>query len=358
MFAVLAVFVYHGANGLLRGGFLGVDVFFVLSGTVITLLLLREFEHSRRIRFGRFYINRLARLWPALLAVCVVVVLAIRVFPGPPWDVVRSAIASAFYLSDVAVAFHSAAFSSGAAFGHMWSLAVEEQFYLVWPLLFVLLMRALGHRGTIIATAVLMLLPSVLRLALWDDGRGLDRIYNMPDTRADELLAGCLLALTLSLLRGGAPSVRRVLSWAIWPASLLLVALMVVLRGPEVGGAHAPELQWTVGQLGIAVLAALLIGGLAVTPRHPVSRVLGSRWLSWPGRHLSYGFYLWHIPVLVVLGQTGLRVTLQLAIAFVVTATLAFLSSRFLEEPVRRAVRKRMKLRVADPAWRGSRETG
>ncbi|WP_052295513.1 acyltransferase family protein [Paenarthrobacter aurescens] len=187
--AVLAVFLYHSASGLMPGGWSGVDTFFALSGFVITLLLVKEYAASSRIRLGRFYIQRLARLWPALLVVCVPVALVAVLLPSSGWGGQGSnAVQGAMYLMNIFRSGLLGVDTAGGALGHTWTLAVEEQFYLVWPLLLILMLHLFSIRTITIVAALLALAAVVERVIMVTAGVGLNRLYNGPDTRADQLI--------------------------------------------------------------------------------------------------------------------------------------------------------------------------
>lgn len=326
--AVLAVFVYHASKPLMRGGSIGVDVFFTLSGLVITLLLLREHKASGRIRLGKFYLHRMARLWPALLLVCAVVAIALR-------DEAVNALRSAVHIMNFTRGGWFGDDTTGGAMGHTWSLAVEEQFYLVWPLLLIAMLRVFTLQQTLIATLVLAALTSALRAVLEFSGAGYERLYNGPDTRFDQLLIGCALAMLLVLAEG---RVASAVKYLIWPAVAFLAVHALVLGYPREDGVIDVAYR-TFGPLVVAIASAALFAGVITNQQHPAGRLLSTKALSWPGKHLSYGFYLWHFPVVFVLRDAIDSPFVRLAAAFVVTATAAFLSARFMEEPIRRLVR-------------------
>lgn len=335
VFAVIAVFGYHAYRDRMLGGEVGVDVFFVLSGFVITLLLMREWTATKRVRFGRFYLLRLARLWPALLAMCAAVaVTAIfrhdLLFRNGAWD----ALWGALYVENIVRAATPIDGLTASPIGHTWTLGVEEQFYLIWPILLVVLLRWFGLRTATVATAALALVPLALRVLLWDGGVGANRVTNGLDTRADQLLFGCALALVLV----GWPTLTRWLRvasrFAMWPAlaALAWIALFLPYRTLDAAGlAYHDRLGFVVTGL----LAAVVVCGLATNPHSILTRGLSVRWLRWPGRNLSYGFYLWHYPVLALLPPVGGPQSVRVGIALVVTVALALLSWRFIERPIR-----------------------
>lgn len=349
--AVIAVFFYHSASGMMKGGWSGVDTFFALSGFVITLLLVREFRERGRIRLGRFYLQRLARLWPALLIVCFCVGLTSVLLPGSGWGAQGgNSLQAATYLMNIYRSGLLGVTTAGGALGHTWTLAVEEQFYLLWPLVLIVLLRTVGERAAMIVTVALAGATVVERAIMVASDVGLNRLYNGPDTRADQLLVGCALALLLSTTSSTSTSGHRVAAisrWLIWPSSILLVLVAFLLPPAfEEGGWF--NFYWVMGPFLLALIATCLICGLVTNPNHVLSRALSHRILSWPGRNLSYGFYLWHLPLIYLLIPLIDSIFLRVPIVFLLTLVVAYLSARFIEAPVRTWVRKRMARRIGD----------
>ena len=343
--AVLMVFGYHATSGYFLGGSIGVDIFFGISGFVITLLLMREYGSSGRIRWGRFTLERLTRLWPALLLVCGAVAVGSLIIPAGA-AYARDALVSALYSMNFWRAFVTD--NGSSPLGHTWSLAVEEQFYLIWPLLFLLVMRVFRARMRVVAVLVLAVIPVVLRLLLWNDGAGLARVYNVADTRADQLLVGCALALALGVSARLTAMIGTISRFLLWPAlvALVAVALFEPVRSltPDLAALH-----YTVGYSITAVLTGVVVVGLATNGGGILARLLGARWLSWPGRNLSYGVYLWHYPLLV-LPIPFPNAVVRVVVVFVLTVGLAYLSYRFVETPLRRRVHRMLDDRPRSPA--------
>ncbi|MEN0083323.1 MAG: acyltransferase [Leifsonia sp.] len=356
VFAVIAVFVFHSYGDRMLGGEVGVDVFFVLSGFVITLLLLREWTATRRIRFGRFYLLRLARLWPALLAMCAAVaVIAIfrhdLLYRNGAWD----ALWGATYVENIVRAATPIDGLTASPIGHTWTLGVEEQFYLVWPILLVVLLRWLSLRSAAVVTAALSLVPLGMRILLWHGGLGANRVTNGLDTRADQLLFGCALALVLVGWPSLARWFQRISRFLMWPAlaALAWIALFYPYRTLDPAGlAYHHRFGFVVTGL----LAAVVICGLATNPASPLTRGLSVRWLSWPGRNLSYGFYLWHYPVLGMIPALAGPQIVRVGLAFLITTALALLSWNFVERPIRAWAHARLDARAALAAGRPSPE--
>ncbi|NUT69600.1 acyltransferase [Pseudarthrobacter sp. C4D7] len=336
--AVAGVFFFHTATDSMPGGSIGVDVFFTLSGFVITLLIMKERIATGRLNFGIFYAKRLARLWPALLALCAVIVTAGVLFPESGWGGQAGfVLPAATYVMNLA---HFGLFGdsiAGETLGPTWTLAVEEQFYLVWPVLLMVMLRFWKVRTTAIATVVLAALFVLNRFLLVTAGQPLDRIYNGPDTRADELLLGCALALLFTAVRQGSRAHRAMASAARWGAPVAgatLVAALFLLKEPDTPGAWFTTF-WTVGPTVLALLSGVLIGSLVLQPAGFLSRILSHPWLARPGRDLSYGMYLWHLPVYLLLMPLIPALPVRIALTAVFTVLLAYASFRCVERPLR-----------------------
>jgi peptidoglycan/LPS O-acetylase OafA/YrhL len=333
--AVYLVVAFHAGVDRLSGGFIGVDVFFVLSGYLVTQLLLRDLDQGGRIQLRRFYARRFRRLLPA--AVVVLLATAI-VFPGigAPTDLadaegaLRAAslyVANWFFIHQASDYFARTIDSSPVV--HFWSLSVEEQFYLAWPLLlggvYALARRARERAWTVVRAAVgvglVLSLLNALRLA----GAELSRAYYGTDTRAYQLMAGALLALSPSLLAAlRSPRLGRLLSLGAAGAlaGLVVASTSLLELGPITRGVVATVLTVTL----IASLDAK--GGLARS-------VLSLPPIVYLGR-ISYGIYLWHWLVIVVTVRTfELNPLSTAAVAVLIASGLAALSYQLLELPVR-----------------------
>jgi peptidoglycan/LPS O-acetylase OafA/YrhL len=337
--AVAAVVAYHAGAGWLPGGFLGVDVFFVISGYLITSLLLAEHRASGSIDLVRFWMRRARRLLPALVVMIAVVLAAMLVLHHDEVGRLRGAVVSSLlYVGNWYLVFadqsYFAEFGRPPVFRHLWSLAVEEQFYLLWPPVLALGLVAIGRKRLLLVVATGIAAATALAWALFDPLVDPSRIYYGTDTRGGGLLVGVALAFVWPAsrlgraTREGTPPVLDVVGVA---ALAGLIGLMAWL------GEFDPRL-YQGGFLMVAVTTAVLLAVVA----HPGSRVgRAFAWgpLVWIGVR-SYGIYLWHWPVLVLtrahhdvpFGGPGL-VTLQVAL----TVGIAALSYRYVETPFRRA---------------------
>lgn len=339
--AVALVVVYHVDHNFLPGGSVAVDVFFTISGFVITRLLLAEYTRTGTVALLPFYRRRWQRLVPALLVLCAVCVAlaattSLWAFEGS-WQ--AAGLAAAF-ATNVVRAMESGPYS-GNPLAHTWSLGVEEQFYLLWPLLLLALLRRVRARAVLMGTAALCVLPFLWRCLLWNP-EAAHRIYNGTDTRADQLLAGALIAVVLARLRADDPRLALLRTWAgrlALPALVLLATVAWQVPVAEDAGIWT-ALWYTAGFLGVAVASATLVAGLELRPDNRLSRLLAFAPLAWTGRNLSYGIYLWHYPVVRFLAALGLEDG-RLAATVVLTSAMALLSYFLVEAPVLRRARRR-----------------
>ena len=300
--AVSAVVIYHFSPRTLPSGYLGVDMFMVVSGFIVTTLLLRERARTGRIHAGAFWGRRFRRLVPAL-ALMVIVVSALVRWTGPTTvaDSARSqGIASLLYVANWKLigsgVTYGGAVAASSPFVHLWSLSVEEQFYLVWPLALIGLLALFRNRRWPVAlAAALGAASSVAWMAyLYDPSRDPLRIYYGTDTRAYTFLFGALAALTAPYLRGRG---RRAIGLLGVPA---LIAVVVVMT------TNAPGFLYRGGFALVAIAAALVT--VATTLPGPLTSWLDRKPLRGLGR-VSYGVYLWHWPAVVLLTPERIGVT-------------------------------------------------
>jgi peptidoglycan/LPS O-acetylase OafA/YrhL len=344
-FAVVAVMLYHGGVARAQGGFLGVDVFFVLSGFLITSLLVQEWRRTGRIDLLGFWTRRARRLLPAIFLVLLAVAAYSALDRGDHALASRGdALATLGYVSNwwfmSTDQSYFARFLEPSALKHTWSLAIEEQFYLVFPLLVAgWFGRArLGERGFRVVLLVAALGSAALMAAIHDPGVDPSRVYYGTDTRLQALLLGAALALAPALTSPSAPLHTSLLGRVVrlrvagplaWAAFAGLVVMVVQARE------QAPWM-YRGGFLLAAVLSAVAIAAVSRDPRCSLARLLAWRPVVAVGV-VSYGLYLWHWPVYVVLTEerTGLTGPWLLAVRVLVTGVLAALSYRLVEEPIR-----------------------
>jgi peptidoglycan/LPS O-acetylase OafA/YrhL len=357
--AVLAVIAYHLDFGWAPGGLLGVGVFFTLSGYLITDLLLGTRAATGSLKLGEFWIRRARRLLPALFLMIVVVVAWVTLFersflPGLRGDV----IAATFYVSNwwniAREASYFARFGPPPPLEHLWSLAVEEQFYLIWPWLVWLTLRLTRKRPVtagLALTGLALGLSAASAVAMWvlyQPGIDPTRVYEGTDTRAFGLLIGAALAVVwpsraLSASLTGRP---RVLLDGLGVAGLVVIALLI-WRTSEYSPFmyHGGIVLLTVGTT--ATVAALA---------HPASLLgvaVGWAPLRWIGVR-SYGIYLWHWPIIVLTAPAlDQKPTLTLQVLQVAaTIIVAAISWRFVEEPIRRGAIGRLWDKLRSGEWR------
>jgi peptidoglycan/LPS O-acetylase OafA/YrhL len=320
--AIALVMLFHLHGKLFKGGYVGVDLFFVLSGFLITALLVQEWERHAAISLGRFYVRRALRLLPALYVVLICYLIALQVDglddrltarAGPvPW---RPALFAGLYVSN----WTRGLGEPMGALAHTWSLSIEEQFYLLWPLALGLMLRARWpYRRVAAALALAAAAAALHRSWLWhlrDHPLDLYRIYDGFDTRADALLIGCLTAVLVA--DGALASIsQRVLTRANAVGLLLLAVTAQCVRFPD--GA-----MFYGGMTLIAVIGAVLILQILHEPGGRLQALLQSAPLTWLGRR-SYGLYLWHYPLFLLTEDwpSPLRVLLALAAASVSFAAI------------------------------------
>lgn len=334
--AVALVVAFHlQTKAWLPGGFVGVDLFFVLSGFLITTLLLEERRASGRIDLGAFYVRRLRRLMPAFVATLalVVVVTLGGLAPGttplspgaPDLDALsRSVLAALVYGFNWVVAL---GLPHVEAMVHVWSLSIEEQFYLLWPLALIgLRAKAEWRRTTRRALAAAILLSLSIPFWHWDwDWR---RLYYASDYRAHAMLAGCLLAVLRS-----DPETRRRMADS--PLLRPAAALSALYLGAVALSADLDSSWLYLGGLaGVALASAVVIlWAVESRPEERARRLLDSPPLVWLGRR-SYGVYLYHLPLLIWSDPLELSVGAQAVFVCGATLLLAELSWRGLERPI------------------------
>ena len=338
--AVGAVVAYHMDLGWAQGGLLGVGVFFTLSGYLITDLLLGQYERTGGLQLVDFWLRRARRLLPALFVMLTVVLAWVTLLDRSLLPAVRGAAsASAVYVTNwwliVEHSSYFAQFAPPSPLGHLWSLAVEEQFYLIWPWLLWIGLRWMrkgaGSYKRLAAASLLLAAASAVAMALlYRPGYDPTRIYDGTDTRAFALLIGAALAFVWPSTRLPVRVDRRS-RWVLDGAGVAGLAVFAVLvwRTSE----YSPFLYR--GGLVLLSFATALMVAAAASPASRFGRILGGESLRWLGVR-SYGIYLWHFPIIVLTtpaagGDTPSRRVLQLA-AIIGCAAVSW---RYIEEPIR-----------------------
>ena len=361
--AVAAVMVYHANSDWLPGGFLGVEMFFVISGYLITLLLISERERAYRISLGQFWLRRARRLLPALFTMMLLVTVWTAIFKNEALGALRGdVLAGVFYVSNWYQIWEGLGYTAAGDFAplrHLWSLAVEEQFYIFWPVVMIFLLGRSSTRqvasvsrwlfiAAVAITAVTALLyypgpigePNVTPDAYWWIGdrpiAKIDTLYLGTISRLSGILLGAAFAMVwrpLAIVRGPLRSKGRLFD------GLALIAIVAFgwlcwntyLATPE--GADPFLFRGGLFLSGLATLAIIA----AVTHRGAhANRLLGNPLFRWIGTR-SYGLYLYHWPIYpMIRGVAGNKLTFrEFVFALLLTTIVTELSYHFVETPIR-----------------------
>lgn len=327
--SIILVFIHHVYHTILPGGFLGVDMFFVLSGFLITSLLLQEWQRYNTISLKNFYIRRLFRLMPAVLFLILILTFYAVFFLDATRakNIFQGIWLTLSYSSNWFYAFDS--ISADNPLGVTWSLAIEEQFYFIFPIVLYFALRfKFGHRQIIGTLIFLIIAVALNRRMLADQGATVQRLYYASDTRADALLVGCLVAFVCS--RNLLPFKKLRLCFQMLALLSLgfLIFMIAVADSPE-SVLYYPAIYSFVA----FSVAALLLFLVVYQPRNTV-RVLSFSPLVWIGR-ISYGLYLWHWAVRYFVYEKQSLPESNLQLVFVITASFALtvLSYYCIEKP-------------------------
>jgi peptidoglycan/LPS O-acetylase OafA/YrhL len=360
--AVLSVIAFHLGFGWAPGGLLGVGIFFTLSGYLITDILLSQLSARGRIKLGAFWLGRARRLLPALFVMLAIVIAWVTVFGPAQPDQFRKAVASAvFYVNNWEQIFanvsYFARFAPEGPLNHLWSLSVEEQFYILWPFLLLLGVKLVherplpsGVRPRLALVAVVFAVISSIEMAvLYHPTLDPSRIYYGTDTRAGGLLFGAALAMVWPSRRLShriTPGARNTLD-ALGALGLLIIAIMIWQVG---------EFDSFLYQGGFVVLslATVLVLMALAHPACRLGRWVGVRPLRWVGVR-SYGIYLWQTPIIVLTlsAKTAQSESpLTKALQFAAVLAVAALSWKFIEEPIRHGAIGRFFARRRAVGWR------
>lgn len=333
--AVLAVLAFHADFRFAQGGFLGVEIFFVISGFLITSIMLSEIDASGRLDLRKFWARRANRLLPAV-ATTLVLVLGVAVLfyreevASLRWDAASAAVYSTNWYYIFAHKSYFETMGRPSAFRHLWSLAIEEQFYFLWPLVVAFVIAKVKPYLRVIIVASMIAVSAVAMCWLYHPDADPSRVYYGTDTRASGLLIGALLALVYRPAKN--PDV--VSRWK-WPLDIVALAGLSSLVAACALWSQYDGFLYRGGLAAVAFVTALTIwasnaGGATVTGwilGNPVARWLGTR---------SYSLYLWHWPVCVVTRpETDIAPWLSPVVRIVLSAALAEISYRLIEQPFR-----------------------
>lgn len=334
--AAALVVLYHIVFGAAQAGFIGVDIFFVLSGFLITALLVKEYENTGTLELGNFWMRRIRRLLPAVVVATIGATALARIFGGDAlvqlrWQTFGSVTGTYNWFQ---IANSSSYFDkqSPLLLTNLWSLAVEQQFYWIWPIVLLALFTWVVRRWRPVLPLVLGVVSVILFALFVGDGGEVTRSYVGTDTHAFDLMFGAALALALPGLLNG---YRRQAS-AIW-GYLSWIALIAII----VGASRIPDSPWLYpwGMTGFALLTVVVIRGLLPDAgghgTRSLQRVLEWRPLVWLGER-SYGIYLWHWPLHVIaFYHSPMHNALSEIIEIGLSILLAHLSYTYIETPIR-----------------------
>ena len=354
--AVIVVLLFHGGVSWAKGGFLGVDAFFVLSGLLITSLLLDETRRTGAVDLAHFWSRRARRLLPALLLVVAAAGLygAVLAPRGSLDGLRRDAIATLFYVSNwrfiQAGANYFESTAAPSVLRHTWSLAIEEQFYLVWPLVVWAVARVVPRRSQVVTGIAVVaglgtLASAAAMWVLFHPGEEPSRAYFGTDSHVQVVLSGALLAAALAAYR------KRGVVLGAATARALGVVAAVGLVGfcVAVATVEGDETRlFRGGFLIVSIAVASLLAHIVLVPRG--WSAIAFTWAPLRGVGLlSYGLYLWHWPVFLTVtrSRTGLEGPALLAAKLAVTAVLSLASYSLVERPIRRGAFPRMQAVVA-----------
>ena len=325
--AVLAVMVHHAHVPRGLGGFLGVDIFFVLSGFLITALLVQERDRSGTVDFKRFYMRRALRLFPALIAMTAIVGVVLLAWPAG--ELRSNSFTSLPFALAYLTNYMAMVVDRGlGVFGHTWSLAIEEQFYLLWPPVLVAGLRrwkpsALATISLVVAVGIAM-----ARALVWLATSNIELLYFPLHARGDALLIGCAAALIMTSSPARlVESIGTKTGWLAVAAGALILAIATVAT--TVSG-----WMYLFGLFLVAGASIVVIAQLAANPDSRIGLFLGWRPLAAIGG-ISYGLYLWHFPVFELIKDRyptlpfRYLVVLQFGVSFIA----AFVSYAVVEKP-------------------------
>lgn len=338
--AVFAVILYHLNVNWAPGGLLGVSIFFVLSGYLITDLLTAEWRRSGTLDLKQFWVRRCRRLLPAMIVMLAAVTAWVTLARPSTMPVLKGdAISSLFYVNNWYLIYHQVSyfekFGPVSPLGHLWSLSVEEQFYVLWPLLMLIGLRLAPRRGKMFLFILSAAVVSALAmLVIYDPGTDPSRVYYGTDTRAFSLLIGAALSIIWPS-RKLSPRIDRFSRRLLDGVGMLSIAAILVM----IWSTNEYDAFLYPGGLVLLSLAAAAAVAVLAHPASRVGRWIGCKPLRWLGVR-SYGIYIWHYPVIILSTTNGAEDVSVLKAVFQVAASIALaaLSYTLIEEPIRKGL--------------------
>lgn len=336
--AVIGVILYHLLPSQMRGGYLGVPVFFAVSGYLITDLLLQEWKQTGKINIKQFYYRRMKRLYPALVAMLIGASAYITLFQRNLLNNLRgNVLSSLFYVNNWWQINHGMSyfdrFAGESPFTHIWSLAVESQNYLIWPVVFVLLMKFIKNKANVFFSILgAALVSAILMAVLYVPGSDPTRVYYGTDTRLFSILLGGALAFIWPSTRLKAqipPQAKRILNGVGLVTMILLILAFLFLRD---------DLTFVYyGGMFLVSLLSILLVAITAHPGASWNRWLTNPVFSWIGKR-SYGIYLYQFPVMIFYEakvNVANHIFLHTIVEVLLIGLVTELSYRFVEKPLR-----------------------
>lgn len=358
--AVLAVIAYHMDFNWASGGLLGVTIFFVLSGYLITNLLMMEWDQTNTINLKEFWFRRARRLLPAMFSMLFIITAWVTLFEQSFLSKLREDfLAAALYVSNWWYIFQDLSYfeamGTPSLLTHFWSLAIEEQFYIIWPIfIFVALLFKMKKKHIMITTIVIAVISALAMALLYDPNVDPSRVYYGTDTRVFSLLSGAALAFfwPSQKLAKQVPTQLRIVLDITGAAALVIIFVIIALTN------QYGSFLYYGGMVLVSILSVILIATL-VHPASKLSKLMSFKPLCWIGAR-SYGIYLWHYPIILLtspkvdIGEFSFtRFLFQIVLILVVSS----LSYTYIENPIRKGGIKKYIDRVRNKEWNTSNIT-
>lgn len=329
--AIVAVMLFHAGISNFGGGFIGVDIFFVLSGFLITTLLVHEYQMHGSVSLRNFYMRRVLRLLPALLILLLVFCLlsSLLLDSTDARSNYVGALIVLFYLSNWARAL---SLHPPFALDHAWSLSIEEQFYVLWPVILILMLTTLKKPKHVLALTVSFALASwFLRVYLTTAGSTVERIYYGSDTRADALMVGCALGVFYDTRFWKQLKVGRFSRYITILATVCGLCLLVFVCRANWRQGY----MYYAGFFAVEILTVIVLTEILTNTKGLICVALQTKFIVWVGS-ISYGLYLWHYPIFRLFRSHGYETWIIATAGSAITFIVASISYYFLERPVLR----------------------